>query len=92
MEITVLKRTDFPIAGLEGERFTISYRESNNHNKTESTVQDEVIAFRNIKGYGEIIYTIGLITPTSRHQKDKNIFDKILKLWTTDNLSKLQDK
>ncbi|NVN91515.1 MAG: hypothetical protein HXX11_13070 [Desulfuromonadales bacterium] len=87
MEITVLNRSDFPLKDLHGERFTLNYKKINNHEVTEPTVQDMVIAIRTIEGYGEIIYTFGLSTPKSSYQKDKIVFDTIIKSWTSINVS-----
>jgi hypothetical protein len=82
-EISVLKRNPFVLGGLRAERLTISFKYLNTSKLTEPTVKDAVVGFRRVEGFGEIIYTVGLITPTSRYKEDKNIFESILNSWVT---------
>ncbi len=83
MRITILKRTVCNLGNLSGERLAIDLK---NEEITESIVEDKVVAFRIVKDYGEIIYTVGLVTTKSRYESDKKIFELVLKSWKEENL------
>lgn len=87
VEITILERSIFNLGSLPGERLAINLRKDENESVVEPIVEDRVVAFRTIENYGEIIYTVGLVTTKSRYERDKIIFEQVLKYWKEENLT-----
>ncbi len=82
MKITVLQRINFNFSKLQWERLAVSFRKGNNK---KTIVEDTAVSFRSVDGYGDIIYTVGLVTYRSRYESDKKIFESILKSWKAEN-------
>jgi hypothetical protein len=76
--VVVLKRASILLGNLPAERLTVRYQKAGD---TEATVKDVVVTLREVKGYGDMIYTIGLISPESRFANDDKIFESILQSW-----------
>ena len=85
-EVVVLKRAATLLGDLPAERLTVRYRKVG---EITATVKDVVVALRGeIENYGDMIYTIGLISPESRFADDDKVFEAILQSWTNEFPSK----
>lgn len=82
MEIVVLGRSATSLGGLPAARLVVRYK---HRYEKESTVKAIVIAFRKVERYGEMIYTLGLISPAFRFEKDKAVFETILASWKNES-------
>ena len=80
-EVVVLKRASTLLGDLPAERLTVRYRKVG---EIEATVKDVVVALREVKDYGGMIYTIGLISPERRFANDDKLFESILQTWTNE--------
>lgn len=77
-EIVVLKRSSMSLDGLPAERLIVRYK---HREDKESTVEDAVIALRHLKDWGNMIYTLGLISTPSRFEEEKVVLESILASW-----------
>jgi hypothetical protein len=85
-EVVVLKHVSTLLGDLPAERLTVRYRKVG---EITATVKDVVVGLRGeIENYGDMIYTIGLISPESRFANDDKIFEAILQSWTNELPSK----
>jgi hypothetical protein len=80
-EVVVLKRASTLLGDLPAERLTVRYRKVG---EIEAMVKDVVVALREVKDYGEMIYTIGLISPEEHFAQNDKIFESILQSWTNE--------
>src|SRR5262245_58349913 len=82
MEIVVLERRTTSLGGLPAEQLIVRYKQGD---KKESTVKAIVMALRNVKKWGEMIYTLGLISTPFRFEQDKAVFESILASWKNES-------
>jgi len=82
MEIVVLERRATPLGGLPAERLVVRYK---HRDEKESTVKAIVMALRNVQKWGDMIYTLGLISPPFRFEQDKAVFEAILASWKNES-------
>jgi len=82
MEIIVLERSATSLGGLPAERLVVRYK---HRDEKESTVKAIVIALKNVKERGDMIYTLGLISSPFRFEQDKAVFESILASWKNES-------
>ena len=80
-EWSILERKPCLLGGLEAERAVFTYKSKN---QKEAIIEDIIVAFRTVEGYGEIVYTVGLISSASHYKNDKALLEQIISSWTND--------
>ena len=81
-EMVVLERSATSLGGLPAERLVVRYKHKD---EKESTVKAIVVALRNVNDWGEMIYTLGLISPPFRFEQDKAVFEATLASWKNES-------
>jgi len=81
-EIVVLERRETSLDGLPAERLVVRYK---HRDEKEATVEAVVMARRNLPEWGDMIYTLDLISPSFRFEQDKAVFEAILASWKNES-------
>lgn len=80
-ELSILERKPCLLGGIDAERAVFTYKSKD---QKEAVIEDVVVSFRTVEGYGEIVYTVGLISSASHYKNDKTLIEQIISSWTND--------
>ena len=81
-EIVVLEHRETSLGGLPAARLVVRYK---HQDEQKATVEAIIMALRNVKEWGDMIYTLGLISSSHRFEKDKAVFEAILASWKNES-------
>ena len=77
-DVSLIERQVTRLGRLKALRLTFSYRENGAETRI---IEEMVLARRRSKEEPEIIYTIGLKTPQTTYQRDRRMFENVLRTW-----------
>ena len=82
-QVEVIKRSNTRLHDLNAVHLTLRHKD---RGASEFVVEDVVLALRDTKDEVGIVYSISLTTVESRYNRDKEVFDEIVRSWRVRHL------